>query len=191
MIFSAIAAGIGLIAEGIGAGAAALSAGAGATGVVGAIGTAAAVGGTIAQISGQRRMAAASKQAEALRKQQMMAEEAARRRNTLRQMFARQAAARAIAANQGSQGSSAEAGALSGIASQAGMDINASFQTQARSTGIFNANASFAEGQGLSNIGGAFEKFGSGMVQKAPVISDIFTSLGGGSLFGSRAKAKT
>lgn len=159
-IGSTLAAGLGAVGSAAGAvgsavGAAGSAAG-GLSGVAGLVGTAVQGVGSLMQYQGAQK-------AEELRKRQMGLELERARRSEIRQAIVARATAMTQGEAQGAKGSSALAGGLSQITSQANSNIQGFNQSQEIGNEMFKANSMISKGQTLASIGGTFRDFSSQM----------------------------
>lgn len=124
------------------------------------IGLAIAAIGTGVAVKGQMDVAEATQDAEKLRKKQMNLDAMRRRREIARQAILARSQALSNATAQGAgEGSGLQGGygQISGEAGRATLETN---QSQTIGSGIFDANARAAKGEGITAIGGGLRSLG-------------------------------
>lgn len=148
-----------------------------------AAGIAIGVGGAATQYVGASRQAAASKEAEGLRKQAMELESARKQREIVRQaQLQASTALNRTTAQTGSsaQGSSALPGAYGQIQQDAGRSLTYENAQLNIGRGIFDANAAYAGAGSLTAAGSAASTIGSALIKTSGPMQDMMESLFGG-----------
>lgn len=147
--------------------------------VIAAIGLGLSAAGGVVQYMGQRKVAAAQKKQEKLRKQQMNLDLMRQRREALRKMLLARALGISNATTQGAVASdSAVQGGISQAVGSANISLKDINQNGEIGTSMFAANAQEAAGGGMASMGGAISSWGSGMVQNSTTISRVGASFG-------------
>lgn len=143
-----------------------------------AIAAVAAVGGTAYSVVKGEEASAASKKAEALRKQQMQLEEMQKRRKTIRDFQLKRATSLSnISGQTGTLDNSATGGSLSALSSGVGSALGELSQAGAIGEGMFDANAAYSEATASAQTGAAIGSFGKDLFQSAPAIGRIGSTL--------------
>lgn len=160
----------------------------GVAAVIGLIGTAASVAGTIVSANAQAKMVAeqteASKKAENARQQQMQMDAQHRRRQSVRESIMARAMSLAVGVSQGAQEGSGVQAAMGG-ATAMGLE-NQQATTAAETLGgrVFAANRQYADatarGQRGMALGAGLSAIGGALVSNAGTIGQIGTFFGGG-----------
>lgn len=147
--------------------------------IIAGIGLGIAAVGAAQQYSAGQDAAKASEKAEDLRRKQMNLDAARRRRQVIRDMVVARATSRASAASQGVQGGdSAVIGGQQQAVSTAAMNTLAINQSQSIGTGIFSANAEYANAQGREALGQSISGFGMNVAKNSATISRVGASAG-------------
>lgn len=141
--------------------------------IIAGVGLAAGIGGTIAQVSGQRRAAKAAEQAETLREAQMNLENTRQQRQIRRQAIIAAATATSNAATQGAMDSSAVGGAIGQIQGQAGSAAVASNQNTAIGSSMFDVNRRIASANSQASFGAGISSLGGALVQNSETLGRI------------------
>lgn len=143
------------------------------TAIAAGVGAVTSVAGAIGQASAQKNMSKASKEAEALRKQQMELDTKRRMNALMRQAAIARAQSIAAASARGATFSSAAQGGLGSIQSQAGANVLAESENIAIGRSLFDANASFSEAKGEAAMFGQVSDFGKSLFQNSQMIGQI------------------
>lgn len=134
----------------------------GLTQLLGALSVGSSIVGTVLGVAGQAKQAKASKKAEELRQRQMELEANRRRREAIRQTLVAQAIQQSNAQKALGSGTSSSAmgGQSTGLAVGArnvqGIDQGSQIGQQ-----MFDANAAYSQGRGLSTLGKGVSNFGA------------------------------
>jgi hypothetical protein len=142
--------------------------------IIALIGLATAAVGTGVSAYGSMQTAAATKDAEMLRKKQMGLDAMRKRREILRESMMAKATALSNASAQGAQESSGLQGGYGQISGVANRGINDVNQSEIIGKGIFDANAQAAQGQAVSAIGGGIKDVGLTVAGNNDKIGRIF-----------------
>lgn len=129
--------------------------------IVGALGVAASIGGTVMGVVGQQQAAEAAKKAEAMRANQMKLESARQRREIARRATVARATALSNATNQGAAQGSGLQGGFGQIAGQAGNATLAVNQNERISESIFKFNRQQYDGNSMAAFGSGLASLGS------------------------------
>ena len=143
---------------------------------IAALGLALSAIGTFVQLSGQAKMTAALKSAEAARQQQLALDTMRRNRETIRQGQVARSQAEATAVAQNAQGGSGLSGAEGQIGGEVGRTLVANNQNQQLGNKIFEANQAYYSASGTVGLGAGLSSLGGLFMNNA----GIFNRIGGG-----------
>ncbi len=144
------------------------------TTIIAGIGLGIAAAGAGVQYTGQVKAEKAADKSEQLREQQMNLDAQRKRRQAIREMIINRSIAVSNGVNQGaSTNDSSIIGSQSQQTNSAAQNLVATTQSQGIGHGLFKANAEYAAGQGVANLGGNISGFGGQVVQNSEMISRV------------------
>ncbi len=141
------------------------------------VGTLISAAGTVGSLYATNEMAAASKEAEALRKKQMELDNRRRINQLVRESQANRARAISAATVRGALESSALEGGLGSISSQASQNINAQMENYNIGSQLFDVNARYSEAKGMASNFSAAQDFGKTLFNNSEKIGTIGETL--------------
>jgi hypothetical protein len=142
------------------------------------VGLGLAAAGTGANVYGQTKQAAASKQAERIRQRQMRVQADRERRQAIREGMQARAMANTNLSNQGGAFGSAQGG-LSQVVSNAGQRVSDTNVNQNLGEALFRANDKLSQGKMISGIGSSVAALGTQMIGSADQINRVFAGANG------------
>ena len=152
-------------------------------------GTLAAVGGATASAVGTYKSVQASEESEALRKQQLKADQYYRQAEIRRKAQLATATSLVNATNQGAGQGSGLDGGQAQIAQTLGRDSSQLYESGQIGLGLFSSQADEASWKGVASTGAGFYNLGKDVLASAPVagqlITDFFTPKTTTSLYGN------
>lgn len=141
--------------------------------IIGAIGVAAGIGGTVMQMQGARRAQKGEERAEQIRRSQMHLESQRERRNIVRQAMVARAQAVSSAESQGAMDGSGLAGGLAQVTAQGGRAVTAVNQNTDLGNQMFSANRMISSGNSMSAFGSGISSLGGALVNNSATLGRL------------------
>lgn len=142
------------------------------------VGAGASVFGTVQSMGAAKEAAAASRQAEDLRKKQMELDTARKTRELIRETQGKQSSALQSAVNAGAQYSSVTPGAQGQLEGAFRSNVQALNENASIGASLFEANSNLADAQASAKEGDAISKIGSTLFANSENIGKIGSSIG-------------
>lgn len=142
--------------------------------IIGAIGVATSIAGTVGGVVAQQQQTRAAKKAEELRKKQMNFEADRERRQAIRQSIIQRSQALTTATNQGAQFGTALPGAFAQIRGDEARNIQGIESNRGIGNALFEQNARIADAQAMGSLFAGISSFGGALTSNAGTLGRLF-----------------
>lgn len=141
--------------------------------LIGAVGAAAAIGGTAVAYEGQQAVANAQKEQEKIKQTQMNLDAARQTRDIARRATLARSQALVNATNQGAQSGSGLQGGQAQISGQEASGYESLNQNQQLGNAMFSANRTQTDASSMANFGQGMQGFGSQLYQNRDMLGRV------------------